>query len=474
MVMRKILVVALREYNAAVRTKAFILSLVIMPVLMGGGILVQFLLKDYRDTREKRFAVIDRTPGKMLLKPLEKAVADFNEKVAIKDGVAVLPRYVLEDVPAPADNPEAVDALRLELSERVRKGNLAGVLEIGPEAAAIEEKSSSESERVHKGNLTGVLEIGPEATALEKQKNKERAGLRYQSNRITEQDFATMAQKVLGEYVRQKRIEAKGLPAEKVKSAVRPLDLHSKGLTVLASNGKTVEDAKESSRLASLFAPMLLMILMFMMVLMTATPLMQVVVEEKMQRIAEVLLGSVSPFSLMLGKIIGMTGVSLTIAAVYLGGAYFSAHHFGFSEHAPPGLIVWFLLFQTLASLMYGSLFIAVGAACTDMKETQNLLWPVMLLATMPMFVLGNVIREPNSGVVTVFSFFPFATPMLMIARQAVPPGVSVWQPFAGIAGVLATTLFCVWAAGRIFRVGILLQGKGANFTEMARWVFRG
>src|SRR5262249_38282369 len=164
----------------------------------------------------------------------------------------------------------------------------------------------------------------------------------------------------------------------------------------------------------------------------------------------EVLLGSIRPFPLMLGKIVGTSGVSLTIAAVYLAGAYWAAHHYGFAEFVPPSLLAWFLLFQTLASLMYGSLYIAIGAACSDMKETQNLLWPVMLLATAPMFVLGSVLQEPNSAVATGLSFFPFATPMLMIARQAVPPGIGWWQPALGALGVLAMTLLCVWAAGRI------------------------
>ncbi|HZY88882.1 MAG TPA: ABC transporter permease, partial [Gemmataceae bacterium] len=200
----------------------------------------------------------------------------------------------------------------------------------------------------------------------------------------------------------------------------------------------------------------------------------QGVVEEKMQRIAEVLLGSVRPFQLMLGKLLGMTGVSLTMAAVYLGGALWAAHRYGFAEYVPAELLVWFFVFQTLASLMYGSLFIAIGAACTDMRETQNFLWPVMLLATMPMFVIVNVLQEPSSAVSTGLSFFPFATPSLMIARQAVPPGVPWWQPALGAAGVLLTTLLCVWAAGRVFRVGLLMQGKGARLGEVARWVFRG
>jgi ABC-2 type transport system permease protein len=123
---------------------------------------------------------------------------------------------------------------------------------------------------------------------------------------------------------------------------------------------------------------------------------------------------------------------------------------------------------------MFGSLFIAIGAACTDMKETQNLLWPVMLLAAMPLFLLGSVLHEPNGPVTRGLSFFPFATPTLMIARQAMPPGIPAWEPAVGVVLVLLTTIFCVYAAGRIFRVGILMQGKGARIGEMLKWVFRG
>src|SRR5262249_25115222 len=139
-----------------------------------------------------------------------------------------------------------------------------------------------------------------------------------------------------------------------------------------------------------------------------------------------------------------------------------------------PGLIAWYLIYQVLVVLLYGSFFIAIGAACTNVKETQNLLWPVMLLASVPMLVLFNLLREPNSTGITVLSFFPPTTPMLMIARQAIPPGIPWWQPALGVAVVSLATLASVWAAGRIFRVGLLAQGRGASLGEMIRWVVRG
>jgi ABC-2 type transport system permease protein len=85
-----------------------------------------------------------------------------------------------------------------------------------------------------------------------------------------------------------------------------------------------------------------------------------------------------------------------------------------------------------------------------------------------------SVIQEPNGPIAMGLSLFPFATPMLMIARMAIPPGIPWWQPAAGVLLVLATTVLCVYIAGRIFRVGILMQGKGASLATMARWVLRG
>jgi ABC-2 type transport system permease protein len=260
-------------------------------------------------------------------------------------------------------------------------------------------------------------------------------------------------------------------PREIIHYISRPAKLKTVGLMSRDPVTGAIRDDSLQDRIAPLAVPIGFMLLMFMVLMMTATPLMQGVVEEKMQRIAEVLLGSVRPFDLMFGKLLGMTAVSLTITAVYLGGAYGAAWQYDFAKYIPPYLLVWFLIFQSLAALMYGSLFIAVGAACTDMKETQNLLWPVMLLAMLPMFLLSSVLQEPNSSVAVSLSFFPFATPMLMILRQSVPPGVPPWQPVLGVGLVMLTTLLCVWAAGRIFRVGMLMQGKGAKLSEMLHWI---
>ncbi len=137
--------------------------------------------------------------------------------------------------------------------------------------------------------------------------------------------------------------------------------------------------------------------------------------EEKIQRIAEVLLSSIPPFQLMLGKLLGTVAVALTTASLYLLGAYFALKRTGYVQYFPSDQVSWFIAFLALAVLMFGSIFIAIGASVTDMKEAQSMMGPIMLLLVSPMFVWFNVVREPNSTMALVIQPDPPLTPMLMI-----------------------------------------------------------
>ena len=273
--------------------------------------------------------------------------------------------------------------------------------------------------------------------------------------------------------VKTRRFTAAGLDVDAIDEASAYVGVANLGLVSLDEAGN-IKEAERTNRIANFLVPMGTMMLMFIVVMVGASPLMQSVLEEKMQRIAEGLLGSVRPFELMLGKLLGMVGVSATIATVYLVGAYFALKQSGYGQFFPSHVVWWFVLYLVLSVLMYGALFVAIGAAVTDIKEAQSLMTPVMLVVCGPMLVWANVIKEPNATFAIAASLFPPATPMLMLIRQSVPPGIPVWQPILGVILVTLTTLFLVFAAGRIFRVGILMQGRGAKFGEMIRWVVRG
>jgi ABC-2 type transport system permease protein len=450
--MRKVLAVAVREYRAAVQTKAFLISLALMPLLMGGSIVLQAVIKKAEDRTTKRYAVIDRTPGRQLTPALEAAVK-FRNEVAVFDretGEQDRPKYDLTFIdPSPSDR-QAVLEQRYELSQRVQQSEFEGFLDIGP----------------------GVIELAPAASPG--QPADERRELRSQTGKATAIDFGRWAERAVNEAVQERRFAERQVSRELVRSLQQPVWLQNKGLTKRDPATGALQDASDESRIVNLILPAVLIGLMFMLILVGASPAMQGVIEEKQQRIAEVLLGSVTPFALMLGKLLGVVAVALTVGGVYLGGAYFAASRYGLTDALTPALMGWFLLYLVLAVVMYASLFIAVGAAAADIKESQALLTPVMLVAALPMLLLGAVIQDPNGPVAVVGSFFPFSTPMLMVARVAVPPGVPWWQPTLGAALVLVTSLACVWAAGRIFRVGLLMQGKGVRLADLARWVVRG
>lgn len=455
--MRRVLVIAAREYNAAVRTKSFVIGIVLMPIMMGGGFVLQTLFKDQIDLQPRRFAIIDHTPGQQFYPLLARAAQVHNDKQAAAK-TPTKAAMILETVPLVGE--ANLSDLRLTLSERVRSGELTGFLEIGADIVK---------------PLPGpLLPEGLEAIALAKTAPPQGQALRYQTNRPSYEDFAKWAKAVLNMAVQARRAEARGVAPADLPGLVQPVPLLTKGLTTRDPQTGQVQEALDQSPVVALLLPFGLIMLMFMMVLVGSAPLMQGVVEEKMQRIAEVLLGSVQPFPLMMGKIIGMTGVSLTMGSIYLGGAYWAVHSYGYGEYLTTDIILWFLLFQVLALFMYGSLYAAVGAACSDLKEAQAMLMPITLISMIPLFLWINVLREPTSTFSIGVSLFPPATPMLMVARQAVPPGIPLWQPVLGVVLVLLTTLLCVYAAGRIFRVGILLQGKGAHFGDLVRWVLRG
>jgi ABC-2 type transport system permease protein len=447
------IVIAVREYLAAVRTKAFIISLIFLPLMIGASIGIQVFLQNLEKGREKKYAVIDRTPGQQLWQVIKTVGA--SHKGEVFDPFAE--NTADEHRPIP---PRNIEEQCLALSEQVRKGKIDGFFVIGPK---VFEPSPVPAEK---------------RPAARRTKEKDAPlpddpyGILYQAKSGMPEEFTAAVEDELNRVIHARRCRDAHVPQDKVDRIVAPVPLERTGLAE-RRDGRIVVPSTVRM-VAPLLIPAGLMTVMFMLVMVGATPLMQGVVEEKMQRIAEVLLGSVRPFTLMMGKLLGTVAVSMTIAAVYLGAGYWAAWWYGVTEYLPVDMIAWFALFQMLAILMYGSVFIAIGAACTDMRETQTLMWPVTLLACIPMFMVSSVITDPNSAFVTGASFFPPATPMLMVARQAVPPGIALWQPVVGCLGVLALTLVCVYAAGRIFRVGLLMQGKGAKLSELVKWVFQG
>ncbi len=499
--MNKAFTIALREYEAAVKTKTFIISLVIMPIFMVGSIAVQLLIKDQVDVADHRVAIVDGTGE--LYDVLAKAAKKRNSRFVYGGSVDASAMPVFTDLAAETksllsfDDDEQELRFSGQMTEAERDALLAScsskaeeelitklhkgsqkqtrpffVLEEvkqGPSSAS--ELRNQLKKRVADKELFGFVII--DADAITSRDQTQRPRIIYYTARTTYRDVRNWMTGPLGAAIRKVRMNQTGLDAEAVAWATqssRPVIRHIRTIDAEGSAGA----ASEANEIAELLIPFGMMMLMFMAIMVGATPLVHSVLEEKMQKISEVLVASVSPFELMAGKLIGVVGVSLTIVGVYVAGGYATLHHYGYDDFVSLNLLVWFLIYQSLAVVMFGALFIAIGAACADIKESQSMLTPVMLLGMFPLFIWLNVIREPNSSFSVIASFIPTGTPMMMMARLAAEPDLPFWQLGSGVLLVLATTTVFVWAAGRIFRVGILMQGKGAKIGEMIRWVVKG
>ena len=123
---------------------------------------------------------------------------------------------------------------------------------------------------------------------------------------------------------------------------------------------------------------------------------------------------------------------------------------------------------------MVGSGMAALGSACNDNKDAQALQFPAIIPIILPLFIMMPVIQEPLSNFSTALSLFPPFTPMLMLLRMATPVSIPVWQPLAGLIGVLLLTVFSVWAGGRIFRTCILLQGQKPTLANLIKYALKG
>jgi ABC-2 type transport system permease protein len=337
--MRKTLVITAREYMAAVNTKAFVISLVLLPLMMAGSFFVQHLSQKIGDQTTKQVAVLDRTPGAVLFPVIERAAQARNASEIFdkKTGKQMHAKFVFERVePAPIEDADAVMRQRFEWSERIRNGGLFAVVEIGQDV--VSPKISRAAPAADAGARSGDLSADEKIAAAEAFIGEPNL-IRYTSNRPTYTDLTAFLQRTPQQEIYLRRMEAAGLSADKVLPLLIPPQVASRGLINRDTSGKLNEDTKVN-RVSAALLPVLLLTFMFMIVLVGTSPMTTNVIEEKQLRIAEVLLGSVRPFELMMGKLLGSVGVALTLAALYVGGALLAVNQYGLGKYVPPMVLV--------------------------------------------------------------------------------------------------------------------------------------
>lgn len=273
-------------------------------------------------------------------------------------------------------------------------------------------------------------------------------------------------------------------------------------------NSADEEDAESSSAVVASVLAYVLSFILYMFLILYGVMVMQSVIEEKNNRVLEVMVSTVRPFEMMMGKILGIASVALLQIIIWIvfitGIAYFVLPHvlpdeiltaLELLKQGVPasaldggaemgmlqaimmlsnikyigGIIIWLLVFVFGGFLLYAAMFAAVGSAVDSPQDAQQLQTPIMLPIILALFVMLSVINDPSSDMAFWFSMIPLTSPIVMMAR--IPYEIPTWEICLSAALLYATFFIVVWGAGKIYRVGILMHGKKPSLKELLRWM---
>jgi ABC-2 type transport system permease protein len=436
--LRRILLIAKRDYLQIVQSRAYLVGLILLPLLFGGGFLF-VPLANRGQARPLRIAVVDRTG--VSAAAVIQAAEDANRKPAAGGPFAarVMTRYSFEQVMPEPDQ----TAQLLSLSEEIRRGGLAVVLDIPPDALHPSGDPSQEPVRYYT-NAGGFVD-----------------------------QLGLWLPTAVNEGLRRVRLAQLGLDPARASAALSDAPVASMNLVSKDPATGIIVQGEKKNPIQSAVVPFFLVFLMIMVTLVGSAPNLGGVAEDKMQRVHEMLLSSASSFELMMGKVLAGLGASLTSSTFYIIGGLLVLAGMAMFGLAPLHLLPWFFVYLIADVVMLSALGVALGSACATPQDAQHLAFLLVLPIIIPMFLLAPIMQQPNGGLALVMSFIPPFTPVVMLLRQALPGGVPWWQPWLSLVGVFAWAAATVWAAARVFRIGILSQGKTPQLSELAQWVLR-
>jgi len=431
--MRKILLIIRREYIVRVRTKAFVIFTMLMPLLVGVVVVLpsKLLMMQSGGTKHIVIVAADGTLANAMKSELSASSASVDDEAVPADRKKPgKPEFDVSVRTAPTE------ALRQQLTTQVRDGKLDGFAWIEADAVST------------------------------------RRAIYYSRNAG---DFieASLVSRALRFALSERQLADHGFSAAETKSLLGPVALDSVHIDRQGAN--------QSNGLGAVFLPYLLLAAIYATVLIYGLYVMRSVIEEKSSRVVEVLLGSVTPMQLMSGKIIGVGAVGLTqigiwaAASAILGTGSIAMAHRVVGEnmkdaHISTASLMLFPVFFILGYATYACLYAAIGAIVNSDEEAQQLQFPVTLPLVLCMVFAAAIIRDPNTPLAFWLSMFPLTSPIIMYVRVAVsmPP---VWQIATSVAISLASLYGLVWLTSRIYRVGILMYGKRPTLAEILKWI---
>ena len=267
----------------------------------------------------------------------------------------------------------------------------------------------------------------------------------------------------LREAIINARVKARSLDRATIDSIVRVGRVAS--VTVMKNNERRTVAG------FNLFLPGAFAALLFIGVMTGGQSLLTSTVEEKSSRVIEIILSAVSPMELMAGKLLGQMTVSLLALSVYIALGMLLLLSFAMFSLFNPWLLLYLVIFFLIAYFVIGAMMMTVGAVVNDMREAQSMMMPIMLLIMLPWIFWLPISREPNSAFSTAVSFIPPVNTFTMLLRMTSSTPPPYWQVWLSIAIGIASVVGVVWCAAKVFRIGLLMYGKPPDIATMIRWV---
>jgi ABC-2 type transport system permease protein len=432
--MRDVFVIAKREFIERVRTKAFVIGTILGPLFMAGIMIFPAMMAN-RIQKSVSITVID-AEGTMR-EPVERQLMGAPEATGTPEATAT---------------PAARRARSTQFTVKP------------PQGADVAAQRDAARQAVMAGQLDAYIFLPKEILTDSKAE--------YYAKSVTDFEGIRVVDSAVEKAVVAKRIGAAGIDPTQIAALTKPLSL--KRLRVS-------DKGEQEDRGANFLLSLILMMMIYIGTLLWGQLVMTGVIEEKSNRVVEVIVASTSPQNLLFGKLLGVGGAGLLQFGIWiltLVVVSIASGSMAFLSGVPlpelnPVLLAAFPVYFLLGFFLYAALYAAVGSAVNTVQEAQNFIFPVMLPIIMAMVCWPIVMRAPDSTLAVVLSLIPFMTPILMFLRMSVlmPP---VWQIALSIVLTMITAAIVIRIAARIYRVGILMYGKPPTFPEIVRWVRHG
>ncbi len=463
--MKKVLHVAVREFLSTVTTKGFIIGVLVTPLIIAVLIVVMPRLMNEAAPRiEGEVALVDPTgqvaPGlREYLRP--EKLAERRERLRKKIDEATPEALKTVAAGTPQGRLATQQALDSALGEVPRLEVLALDPRIDLELAKAPLKERPKDARGEPRGRLALAVVHPDA--ITRAVGKDAFGsydlfVRGKlDDRITDE-----IQDGIREAIVEARVRASGLDRGLVESLTH--------IDRVKSRTVTAEGERVTNEIANVLLPAAFMALLLVTVITSGQYLLTTTVEEKANRVVEVLLSAVSPMQLMVGKILGQMAVGILMLALYAGLGIAGLMSLAMLGLLDVKLLFFLAVFFVLAYFTLASLMAAIGSAVNEMREAQTLMTPVMLFVMIPWMLWMPISRNPNSTFAVVASFIPPIGSFVTILRMASTTPPPMWQVWLSIATGLVGVLAAVWFASKVFRIGLLMYGKPPSLGTLIRW----